>query len=203
MIAYKFLRAGAVGPFTGHRWSPGTWVDAADVHEGLGVHACRVSDLAFWIGEELWRVELQGHVWERATQIEAARGRLLDRVAGWDGKARTEFGLHCVFQARDIAAAALRGLGFADLADRLALPGTLPELAATVRSIEPPDGFAGEMFGYARDAAIAFSMTGNAAESSFIASVANAAARGDPSGFGEEKRRQSHWLAERLAAPEA
>src|SRR5207237_719528 len=130
VIAYKFLRVGAVGPFTGHRWSPGTWVDAADVHEGLGVHACRVSDLAFWIGEELWRVELQGHVWERATQIEAARGRLLDRVAGWDGKARTEFGLHCVFQARDIAAAALRGLGFADLAHRLALPGMLPELAA-------------------------------------------------------------------------
>ncbi|HYY51676.1 MAG TPA: hypothetical protein VE755_02335 [Myxococcales bacterium] len=203
MIAYKFLRAGAVGPFTGHRWSPGTWVEAADAHEGLGIHACRVSDLSFWICDELWRVELQGHVWERATQIEARRGRLLDQVAGWDEKARSEFGLHCVFQTRDIAASALRGLGFADLADRLAAASTLSDLAATVRSIEPPDGFAAEMFGYARDAAMAFSMTGNAAESSFIASVANAAARGDPAGFGEEKRRQSHWLAKRLMAPEA
>jgi hypothetical protein len=201
VIAYKFLRAGAVAPFTGHRWSPGTWVESADVREGLGVHACRASDLAFWIGDELWRVELQGHVWERATQIEGSRGRLLDRIGAWDDDGRKEFGVHCVFQARDIAAVALRALGFADVADRLAAPGTLPELAAAVQSVHAPEGFAGEMFGYARDAAIAFSMSGNAAEASFIASVANAAARGDAAGFAEEKRRQSTWLAQRLVAP--
>jgi hypothetical protein len=199
VIAWKFLKAGAVGPFTGFRWTPGAWVEAIDSREGLGVHACRVSDLAFWIGDELWRVELQGQVRERATQIEATRGRLLDRVAGWDAESRAEFGVHCVFQARDVAAASLRRLGQAALADRLQSPRSLQELAATVRAAESPGGFAGELFGYARDAAVAFSMSANAAESSFIASVASAAARGDPEAFGEEKRRQSAWLWARLA----
>ena len=199
MIAWKFLKAGTIGPFTGFRWTPGTWVEATDAREGQGIHACRPSDLAFWIGDELWRVELQGQVRERATQIEAARGRLLDRVAAWDAKSRAEFGVHCVFQARDIAATALRGLGHGSLADRLASTRTVEELAALAQAAEIPAGFAGELFGYARDAAIAFSMSGNAAESSFIASVANAAARGDPAGFAEEKRRQSRWLWEHLA----
>lgn len=203
MIAWKFLSAGAVAPFTRHQWSPGVWVEAVRAQEGYGVHACRLSDLAFWIGEELWRIELDGPVRERETQIEAPRGRLLERIDRWDRKARAEFGLACVFQAREVAAGALRRLGHLAIAERLATAATLDELLATVRSIGAPAGFAGEMFGYARDAAIAFSMTGNAAESSFIACVASAAARDDPTAFGEEKRRQSRWLVDHLsvAAP--
>jgi hypothetical protein len=199
VIAYKFLARGAVGPVTRHRWSPGQWVEAVRVEEGFGVHACRVSDLAFWIADELWRIDLEGQVRERATQVEASRGRLLDRVEGWDRKAWAELGLACVFQTRDVSAAALRGLGQVDAANRLAAPTTFERLVETVRSSEPPEGFAGEMFGYAHDAAVAFSITGNAAESSFIASVATAAARGDPAGFDDEKRRESGWLASRLA----
>lgn len=203
MIAYKFLAAGAVGPFTRHQWSPGEWVDAVRAQEGYGVHACRVSDLAFWIGEELWRVELQDPVRERETQIEASRGRLLERIERWDRKAWATFGLACVFQARDVVAGALRPLGHPAIAERLASAATLEELAAAVRSTSAPAGFAGEMFGYARDAAIAFSITGNAAESSFIACIATAAARGDPDAFNEEKRRQSRWLADHLSVAAA
>jgi hypothetical protein len=94
-------------------------------------------------------------------------------------------------------------LGQVDVANRLAATATFEQLVETVRSIEPPEGFAGEMFGYAHDAAIAFSITGNAAESSFIASVATAAARGDSAGFDDEKRRESRWLASRLAVAPA
>lgn len=199
MIAYKFLATGARGPFTRYQWSAGEWVDAVRAQEGYGVHACRVSDLAFWIGDELWRVELQGTVHERETQIEASRGRLLERIGRWDPTARREFGLACVFRARDVVAAALRSLGHPAIADRLEAAASLEDLAATVRSLEAPPGFAGEMFGYARDAAMAFSMSGNPAEASFIASIATAASRGNPAGFNEEKRRESSWLAERLS----
>ena len=198
MIAFKFLRSGAIAPFTRIPWQPGEWVQAVRAQEGFGVHACRESDLAWWISDELWRVELDGRLYERATQIEAARGRLLDRVDAWDARARWEFGLACVFHARDVVAGSLRELRFADLAARLEAARTLPELAQTTQSIRAPPGFAGEMFGYALYASVAYSAAKNAAEVSFMASVASAAARGSPAAFDAEKRRQSRWLAEQL-----
>jgi hypothetical protein len=204
VIAFKFLRAGAVGPFTRFRWSPGVWVEAPRARDGFGVHACRDSDLAWWISDELWHVELDGEVEERATQIEAPRGRLLDRVERWDADGRWEFGLACVFQARDVAAASLRELRFPEVAEHLEAARTLDELAQTTQSMQAPPGFAGEMFGYARYASVAYSLAKNAAEVSFMASVATAAARGAPAAFDTEKRRQSRWLTERLAlAPQA
>ena len=145
MIAFKFLRAGAVGPFTGFRWRANEWVEARRAQEGYGVHGCRGSDLAWWVGDELWRVELDGPMYDRETQIEARRGRLLERVEAWDAAARAEFGLACVFQARDVAAGALRELRFPAVADRLGAARTLQELATAARTIEAPPGFAGEM----------------------------------------------------------
>lgn len=163
------------------------------------MHACRESDLAFWIFDELWRVELDGRVYERPTQIEGERGRLLDRVEGWDAQSRWDFGLACVFQARDVASASLRELRYPEVADRLEAARTLEDLAQTTQSIQPPPGFAGEMFGYALYASVAYSMAKNAAEVSFMASVATAAARATPAAFEAEKRRQSRWLAQRLS----
>jgi hypothetical protein len=85
VIAFKWLAKGAVAPFTGFRWpQDGSWVSAPPgAPEGSGVHACRIADLAYWIGDELWRAELQGAVVERETQVEAPRGRLLQRIAEW------------------------------------------------------------------------------------------------------------------------
>ena len=195
MIAYKFLAAGSIGRFSGFRWTPGAWVEAVRSAEGWGVHACRPQDLSWWIDAELWRVELDGPTRERATQVEARRGRLLDRIEGWNENARAAFGLNCVFQARDVSASALRTLGHAEIADRLVEPHTLPHLLEVASSLQAPPGFAGEMFGYAHDAAAAYTVRSNAAEASFMASVATAAARGDPSGFDEERRRESDWIA--------
>jgi hypothetical protein len=203
VIAFKFLRTGAIGPFTRFRWHRNEWVEAHRAQEGYGVHACRGSDLAWWISDELWRVELDGPMYERETQLEARRGRLLDRVEAWDAAARAEFGLACVFQARDVAAASLRELGFSSIADRLGAANTLQELAAAARSIDAPPDFAGEMFGYARYASMAYSTAPNPAEVSFMACVATAAARGSPAAFDAEKRRQSRWLVERLALTES
>jgi hypothetical protein len=203
VIAFKFLRAGAVGPFTLFRWPANEWVGAREGREGYGVHACRASDLAWWICDELWRVELDGPMYERETQVEARRARLLGRIERWDAAVRAEFGLACVFQARDVAAAALRELRFPAIADRLDAARTLQELATAARSVEAPPGFAGEMFGYARYASMAFSTAPNPAEVSFMASVATAAARGSPAAFDAEKQRQSRWLVERLALSES
>lgn len=96
VIAYKFLRAGGVAPFTGFSWVPGAWVMGRAAH-GEGVHACRVSQLPWWVDDELWRIELGAPVVERATQLEAARGRLLQRVTAWQPQA---FAQACAARAR-------------------------------------------------------------------------------------------------------
>jgi len=89
VIAFKWLARGAVAPFTGFQWpTDRSWVSAPpDAPEGSGVHACRIAQLAFWIGEELWRVELAGPIVERETQVEARRARLLEQVTSWDPEA--------------------------------------------------------------------------------------------------------------------
>jgi hypothetical protein len=49
------------------------------------VHACRISDLAYWIGEALWMVELGGSVGNvDGTALTADRGRLVLPVPGWE-----------------------------------------------------------------------------------------------------------------------
>ena len=82
MIAYKFLLADRIGPFTGFRWPVGEWVEAAGVDPCLrGVHACRIRDLPVWLGPELWELELAGDVTEQERKLVATRGRLTTRVA--------------------------------------------------------------------------------------------------------------------------
>ncbi|HEY5676488.1 MAG TPA: hypothetical protein VIR81_06885, partial [Myxococcales bacterium] len=90
------LRAGSVAPFTGFVWVPGAWVSGRAA-QGEGVHACRVAQLPWWVDDELWRIELGAPVVERATQLEAARGRLLQRVTAWQPQA---FAQACAARAR-------------------------------------------------------------------------------------------------------
>lgn len=99
MIAWKFLRRGRVAPFTGFAWVPGAWVSGRATH-GAGVHACRVAHLPYWVDDELWRIELGEPVVERATQLEGARGRLVEAVAAWDPPA---FAQACAGRARAYA----------------------------------------------------------------------------------------------------
>jgi hypothetical protein len=102
VIAFKWLARGAMAPFTGVRWPLAEWVSApAGGPEGSGVHACRIAHLPWWLDEELWRVELDGSVIERETQLEARRGRLLDRVTSWDPDA---FAQACAARAAALAA---------------------------------------------------------------------------------------------------
>jgi hypothetical protein len=113
--AYKFLRAGAVAPFSGFEWPqpagdvPGEWVETAAPAElcRSGVHACRESQLPRWLDEELWRIELDGDVIEEHDSLVASRGRLLSRVERWDAEAARAFAEACAWRAREHAAVEL------------------------------------------------------------------------------------------------
>jgi hypothetical protein len=84
VIAYKFLEPGRVAPFTRFAWPEGEWVEADAAHKcGRGVHACRADQLPFWLGRELWEIELGGEIVEHARKVVASRGRLVRRVEGW------------------------------------------------------------------------------------------------------------------------
>jgi hypothetical protein len=101
LIAYKFLAAGSIGPFTGFQWEPGTWLDAApaDLCQG-GIHACRVRDLPIWLDEELWEIELDGEVVVGDRKLVATRARLTNRIERWTPEVAREFGRSCARRTR-------------------------------------------------------------------------------------------------------
>jgi hypothetical protein len=179
VIAYKFLSRGAVGPFSGFRWptpeggAAGAWVQATPVD---GIHACRPSDLPYWIDEELWMAELSGAVRVMHHQVVASSGRLLERVEAWDALARA-FAFDC--------AATLRAHVDSALANR----GAAADVATLLR-------------GYAADAA-AFADSGNAPAAAFVAAQASAVLAGDPDGFAAERTRQAAWIEHALARARA
>jgi hypothetical protein len=112
MIVYKFLCAGGIGPFSGYRWplpepgAAGPWVaSAADtVVCHRGVHACRLSDLPWWLHDELWEAELDGTVTAGRHKVVAPRGRLLRRIDAWDAACSQRFADACAQRASDHAA---------------------------------------------------------------------------------------------------
>ena len=96
---YKFLRSGAVGPFSGFAWpDSGEWVEARGSREPCreGVHALEQDALAEWLDDELWRVELDGDLERIDGVLVADRGRLVSRVEGWDERAAAGFAEACV-----------------------------------------------------------------------------------------------------------
>ena len=106
--AFKFLGAGAVGTLTGFTWpTPGVWVD---VHGPLdpcrnGIHVCRPHELAHWLHDELWELEVEGEEVEAVDCFVVRRARLVRRVAGWDPAGTERFATACIERAAPAAAA--------------------------------------------------------------------------------------------------
>ena len=99
MIACKFLRQGAVAPFTGFRWpGPGVWV-AAPPRDDAWIRACRPRDLSYWLSDELWRIELEEPVRAERYQVASPRARLLERVAGWAPDLGLAYATACALHA--------------------------------------------------------------------------------------------------------
>lgn len=188
--AYKFLAAGAVSPFTGFRWSgPGALVTAPAGSEARWVYACRREDLAHWIEEELWIVELDEPIREGRYQIWSPRARLVEKVSAWNPALRGGYAAACALRARDLALPALRS----DQRDRFGRATDPESLAAAARASDGLPAVAA----YAGDAAM-LAQAGNAAAASYMACLAAASARGEAADFEVERRWQSRWIAGHL-----
>jgi hypothetical protein len=122
VIAYKLLRPGRVGPFSGVVWPPpGEWLEAAQLDAcRSGIHATTAGQLPLWLGlGELWEVELGDAVVEER-KVVARRGRLRRRIDAWDEAAQAAFTAACAAEARRRAADAPDLAGYArDFTDPL------------------------------------------------------------------------------------
>src|SRR6187402_1852849 len=113
MIAYKFLVSGRVAQFSGREWPEDGWLEAEGplVPCRNGVHACRIEDLPYWLGPELWEVELGGDVLRGELKLVAERGRLRRPIEAWNEEARSAFADECVRRVAKHAANELRDAG--------------------------------------------------------------------------------------------
>jgi hypothetical protein len=212
MRAYKFLDADGRSPFTAHRWPTDGWVVAAGADPCRdGVHACTTADLAHWLHDALWEVELEGEVVATRRKVAARRGRLVRRIPGYRDAVR-ELAAVGAWRSRDRAVSALRASGTAaevTLAERLEALGQLAELAATGADLDEATP-ARAAAALAADAAH-FALRGEPTESPFVAACSaghcaalvheadEAAGRAAyDAGFAAERAFQSAWLAERL-----
>jgi hypothetical protein len=158
----------------------GDWILAA-AEAGTcrrAVHACRAKDLAYWLDERLWRVELAGEVSESATKIVAGRGRLLEPVDGWP-EVVPAFVDDCTARLAELRDWAVENRDFR--ATRT-LRAYLKELAedADPASVSYTAAHAAGVVGWLPGEGMA------------------AKARGERSPFDAERRRQGRWLADRL-----
>lgn len=190
MIAFKFLAAGAVSPFTGFRWpAPGTWVGAPPGREGARVHACRRGDLPYWLDEELWRVELGEPARHARYVLDAPTGRLVSRVKGWSPAFGREYARACALRTRDLALPHLAP----GLRDALRSLDDLQGIAEAVARAGPPSAVAG----YVSDAANNALHIGPAT-TSYIACMLASRIGGGLAAFDGERAWQARWLEERL-----
>ena len=208
MIAYKFLREGRVGPFSGVRWPDGEWLAASGAGTCSGrIHACRVEDLPEWMDAELWRIELDGDVAVDCGKLVADRGRLVERLAQWDAAFMAMFAEACALRARDAALTVLAPGSAAH--DALAGCATARQLAAACGGLTGLDPEAERAAGYAGDAArhvlgaLAEPATApvHAAVNGFIAAHAAAFAQDEAAAVATERAWQAAWLLGRLALP--
>jgi hypothetical protein len=204
MRAYKFLDADGRAPFTATPWTPDRWVEvtsAIPCHQG--VHACRPGDVAHWLADTLWEVELDGEIVDSRHKVVGTRGRLVAPVREYPSAVRelAEIG---AWRSRDRAVGALRTVGNDALADRYTGAGTLDALAGLSAGVDDA-GWAGAAAGLAADAAH-FALHGDHAQSPFVAacSAGHAAAGPDgdqaafDAGYSAEREFQSTWLVDRL-----
>jgi hypothetical protein len=119
---HKFLAQGALGPISGHAWSiprdgaPGEWVQARGPLSNCanGVHVCRREDLAHWLHEELWELEVDGEEIAGVDCLVVRRARLVRRIEAWDAPGKRRFVDACIAhafeQARSTGAEEVRDL---------------------------------------------------------------------------------------------
>jgi hypothetical protein len=199
MIAYKFLRPGRTGPFSGFKWpAPGVWVraDRDTAACRRGIHGCRTKDLPWWLADELWEIELEGRVQVDEHKIFAPAGRLRSKVEGWTPACAQEYADACAWRAHTRALQALSRAGHASSADKLRGCPTLEDVLQVARQLADFIPDAKISLTIAGDGAFR-ALTGAPPTSAYIA--AHAAMRLDGAeGYAAERAWQSRWLVGRL-----
>ncbi|HET6870585.1 MAG TPA: hypothetical protein VFH80_32030 [Solirubrobacteraceae bacterium] len=199
MIAYKFLRSGRVGPFSGFQWpEPGVWVHAPrDLMRCMrGIHACRPSDLPWWLADELWEIELDGQVQPDEHKLIAPAGRLGSRIEGWTPACAQEYANACAWRAQERAVEALARAGNTREGWQLAACASLDDVVVAARQLADAIPETRISLTIAGDGAVR-ALTGAPPTSAYIA--AHAAMRLDgTAGYAAERAWQSKWLVERL-----
>jgi hypothetical protein len=199
VIAYKFLRSGRTGPFSAFQWpEPGVWVHSARDLAACkrGIHACRPRDLPWWLADELWEIELDGHVRVDEHKIIAPAGRLRSQIDGWTPECAQEYADACAWRAQERAVQALTRAGHRHAARQLATCPTLDDVLVAARQLAEDIPETRISLTIAGDGAVR-ALTGAPPTSAYIA--AHAAMRLDgPVGYAAERAWQSHWLVERL-----
>ena len=126
-MLYKFLRKGSIGPYSGFRWptpnptEPADWVNVEGPLRlaSNAIHACRVSQLPYWLDAELWELELEAPFTEAERHVLGRRGRLTRRIDEWTSATAAELARACVERSRSHATSALREHGADDQAAML------------------------------------------------------------------------------------
>lgn len=205
MRAYKYLCAGAVGPFSGRPWpqpagdGPGPWLDA-EPGAGLcrgAVHGCRVADLPWWLQAELWEAQFDGPIAIGRHKLAAPRARLLRRIGAWDAGVANEFAAACAWRARDHAVTAAERAGAAEAATALRDATELGKLQELGDSLAVPEAARVSVIMAGHGAIRAQQGPQIASTAAYIA--AHAAAQLDgPAAHDAERDRQAAWLRDRL-----
>ncbi len=213
--AFKFLDADGTTVMSGAKWplpaddGPGPWMEAAAVRPCReGIHACSAADLAYWLHDELWEIELDGEILITHQKVVARRGRLLRRVESWSDGAAGELKSWCAWRTRDVAVTVLGDMGEWTWVSQLEDADSLRQVARVARQAVEALGdttVGGAAAGLAGDAA-AVAPTRYVAMGPFIAvCVAGHALMRDTgtqadyaSGFAAERQAQSEWIAGRL-----
>ena len=213
MRAFKFLDPNGATVFTAAPWprprgdEPGPWVEAKSVDPcHLGIHACEPGDLAYWIGAELWEIELDGEIERSHHKVVARRGRLVRHIDGWTERVAGEFPKWCAWRARDRAVEVLTGVGLDPWAERFTAAGTFGEVSRLAQEAADALGdmsLGGSAAALAGDAATLVDWLGIGP---FIAAcAAGHAARRDTgleaeyaAAFAAERQAQSAWIAAEL-----
>jgi hypothetical protein len=199
VIAYKFLRAGRIGPFSEFCWpEPGVWVQTDQPTAGCrsGIHACRIEDLPWWLADELWQIELRGAVDVNEHKLVAPAGRLLSRVELWTPGTALRFAEACAWRARDRAVQALTLGRHPRAAQRLQACSTLDQLLTAARQLALAIPDVRISLTIAGDGAVR-ALSGAPPTAAYIAAHAAMRVHG-AAGYAAERAWQADWLAERL-----
>jgi hypothetical protein len=110
---FKFLDGDARGSISGFEWptpaagAPGAWIQTATplVLCERGVHACGPHQLAHWLDEQLWVVELAGELQHATHAVLASHARLVRRVDAWSSESAARFARAAYDHAQELASA--------------------------------------------------------------------------------------------------